>query len=71
MSFNRDQLLNLPVDEKLELVEALWDSIEEDTIGKKFSKQQLEEELDKRMQKAIDNPQSLISWKDVRAKMKM
>lgn len=69
--YNKEQLLNLPVDEKLELVEALWDSIDNDTLGKKFSKQEIEEELDKRIDQITKNPKSLISWEDVKAKMKM
>ncbi len=71
MSYNREQLLNLPVDERIEIVGALWDSIDNDTIGKQFSKQEIEEELDSRINKIIKNPNSLISWEDVKAKMKM
>jgi len=71
MSYNREQLLNLPVDERIELVGELWDSIDNDTIGKQFSKQEIEEELDSRINKIIKNPNSLISWEDVKAKMKM
>lgn len=71
MSYNREQLLNLPVDERIELVGDLWDSIDNDTIGKQFSKQEIEEELDSRINKIIQNPNSLISWEDVKAKMKM
>jgi|BarGraIncu00222A_1022003.scaffolds.fasta_scaffold228282_2 putative addiction module component (TIGR02574 family) len=69
--YNKEQLLNLPVDEKLELVEVLWDSIDNDTMGKKFSKQEIEEELDQRIDQITKNPKSLISWEDVKAKMKM
>lgn len=71
MSYNREQLLNLPVDERIELVGDLWDSIDNDTIGKQFSKQEIEEELDSRINKIKKNPNSLISWEDVKAKMKM
>jgi len=69
--YNKEQLLNLPVAEKLELVEVLWDSIDNDTMGKKFSKQEIEEELDQRIDQITKNPKSLISWEDVKAKMKM
>jgi len=51
MPYNREQLLNLPVDERIELVGDLWDSIDNDTIGKQFSKQEIEEELDSRIKK--------------------
>lgn len=69
--YNKEQLLNLPVDEKLELVEALWDSIDNDTMGKKISKIEIEVELDKRIDQITKNPKSLISWEDVKAKMRM
>ena len=52
-------------------MEALWDSIDDETIGKTFSKKQIEEELDKRINKILEDPQSLISWEDVKTKMKM
>ena len=71
MSYNREQLLNLLVDERIEIVGALWDSIDNDTIAKQFSKQEIEKELDSRINKIIKNPNSLISWEDVKAKMKM
>ena len=71
MPYNREQLLNLPVDERIELVGDLWDSIDNDTIGKQFSKQEIEEELDSRINKIKKNKNSLISWEDVKAKMKM
>ncbi len=71
MPYNREQLLNLPVDERIELVGDLWDSIDNDTIGKQFSKQEIEKELDSRINKIKKNPNSLISWEDVKAKMKM
>jgi putative addiction module component (TIGR02574 family) len=69
--YNKEQLLNLPVDEKLELVEALWDSIDDDTVSKKISKQEIESELDKRIDQIKKNPESLVSWEAVRAKMKI
>jgi putative addiction module component (TIGR02574 family) len=71
MLYNKQQLLDLPVDEKLDLVEALWDSIDDETIGKTFSKKQIEDELDKRIDQITKNPNSLISWENVKAKMKM
>ncbi len=32
MAYNKEELMNLPVDEKLELVEALWDRIDDDLL---------------------------------------
>lgn len=32
MAYDREELFNLPVEEKLELVEALWDRIDENSL---------------------------------------
>lgn len=32
MAYNREELVNLPVEEKLELVEGLWDRIDDDLL---------------------------------------
>jgi hypothetical protein len=42
MAYNKEELFNLPVEEKLELVEALWESIDEELLGKKITRQQFE-----------------------------
>ncbi len=69
MSYNKNELLKLPVEEKLDLVEALWESIEDDNIGLKLSKDQIDE-LDRRIAGIEENPETLISWEDVKNKMK-
>lgn len=69
MAYNRDELLNLPVEEKLELVEALWDRIDDDLLGEKLSSPEIEKELDKRLNNLEKNPQSLIPWEEVKRKM--
>ena len=69
MAYNKEELLNLPVDEKLELVEALWDRIDDDLLGKALSRNEIEEELNRRISNIIKNPETLISWEDVKNKM--
>ena len=69
MAYNREELLNLPVEEKLELVEALWDRIDDDLLGEKLSSPEIEKELDKRLNNLEKNPQSLIPWEEVKRKM--
>lgn len=69
MSYNREELFNLPVEEKLELVEALWDRIDEDLLGEKISSPQMEKELDERVDKLEKNPESMIPWEEVKKKM--
>ncbi len=60
MAYNKEELLSLPVEEKLELVEALWNGIDDDLLVKKMSSPQMEEELDRRLRNLEKNPGSLI-----------
>jgi putative addiction module component (TIGR02574 family) len=70
MSYNREELFNLPMEEKLELVEALWERINEDSLGNKMSQKNIEAELDKRIDEITKHPERVISWEEVKAKMK-
>ncbi len=69
MPYSREELFNLPVEEKLELVEALWDRIDEDLLGEKISSPQMEKELDERLHKLGKNPESMVPWEEVKKKM--
>ncbi|MEP6948952.1 MAG: addiction module protein [Ginsengibacter sp.] len=71
MGYNRDELLNLPVEEKLDLIEALWDRIDNDLLGDKISQKNIEAELDRRIDEITNHPERVISWEEVKAKMKM
>ena len=71
MSYDREELLNLPVEEKLELVEALWDRIDDDLLGDKMSQKNVEDELDRRIDEITKHPERVVSWEEVKAKMKM
>jgi len=68
MSYNRDELLKLPPKEKLELVEALWDSIDDELLIGKLSPEQMQE-LDRRLSDLDENPESLIPWEEVKKEM--
>ncbi len=69
MAYDREELFNLPVEEKLELVEALWDRIDDDLMRKKISCREIEEELDRRLSNLDKNPDSLIPWEEVKKEM--
>ncbi|HVZ97309.1 MAG TPA: addiction module protein [Chitinophagaceae bacterium] len=70
MPYNKEILLNLSVDEKLELVDALWESIDTELLmGKNLSKE-IKAELDKRIKNLNKYPEKLISWEDVKGKMR-
>lgn len=66
MAYDREEFFNLPVEEKLELVEALWDRIDDDLMRKKISCREIEEELDRRLSNLDKNPDSLIPWEEVK-----
>jgi putative addiction module component (TIGR02574 family) len=70
MAYDKEELMNLPVEEKLELVEALWDRIDEDLLGNKMSQKNIEEELDRRIDEITKHPERVISWEEVKAKMR-
>ena len=66
MSCNRDELLKLPPKEKLELVEALWNSIDEDLLPVteeeiKFARERFELHMQK--------PSEGMSWSQVKKKI--
>jgi putative addiction module component (TIGR02574 family) len=69
MPYDKEELFNLPTKEKLDLVEALWDSIEEGYL-KDNSIEAVGKELDRRVKYMEDFPDSLIPWEKVKEKMK-
>ena len=66
MPYDREELFNLPMEEKLELVEALWNRIDEDLLpfteeDIKFARQRLELHKQK--------PSEGFSWLEVKKKI--
>lgn len=68
MAYDKEELLNLPTKEKLDLVEALWDSIEEGYL-KDNSIETVVKELDRRVKYMDDFPETLTPWEKVKDKM--
>lgn len=68
MAYDKEELLNLPTKEKLDLVEALWDSIEEGYL-KDNSIETVVKELDRRVKYMDDFPETLTPWEKVKEKM--
>ncbi len=60
-----NDLLDLPVAERLRLVEDLWDSIAEVPDAVKLSEEQ-RKELDERLEQFHQNPEAGSSWEDVK-----
>jgi putative addiction module component (TIGR02574 family) len=64
------ELFKLSVEERLQLVEDLWDSIAADTQDTPFELTDEEKaELDRRMAEHEANPESALDWNDVRARL--
>ena len=62
------ELLELPIDERLRLVSALWDSISEDPDTLKLT--DLERKiLDERMEAYMKNPSEGKSWSEIKSEL--
>lgn len=58
------ELLALPLEERVEVAEALWRSIEDEPIPE-WQKQL----LDERLREAEENPDAFVSWEEVGAEV--
>ena len=63
------ELLKLPVAERLQLIDDLWDSIETDLAGGMPLSDAQREELDRRFAEHKADPTSAQGWSDVRAEL--
>lgn len=64
------ELFKLSVEERLQIVEDLWDSIAADTQDKPFElSDELKAELERRMAEHEARPESALSWEEVRARL--
>ena len=66
MPYNKEELLNLPVEEKLQLVEALWEKINEESVS--VTKEEIEFAR-KRFDLHKENPSEGLSWEEVKNKI--
>ncbi len=67
MSYNKEELLKLPVAERYDIAVALWDSIEEEDLPVTDEEKAFAE---MRLQEHLNNPQDVIKWEDARAQIK-
>ena len=67
MPYNKEELLNLPVDEKLELVEALWESIDDNSSPVTKDEVIFAKE---RFNLHKQTPNEGLSWNDLKTKIK-
>ena len=66
MSYNREELFNLPVEEKLELVEALWDKIDEDLMPVTNAEIEFAKA---RLRLHEENPSDGLAWEELKRKI--
>jgi len=69
MSIDIAELRKLPVAERIELAEALWDSIAEDPAQVPGLSEAQRLELRRRMMAGDANPEEAVSWESVRAEL--
>lgn len=66
-----EELRKLPVADRLQLVEDLWDSIAEDSPEEAFPvSPELAEELDRRLAEFEADPDSALPWEQVRERIR-
>ena len=69
-AIDREQLRQLPVADRLQLVEDLWDSIAEDAPDDAFPlSPELARELDERLAEHDANPDAARPWQEIRAEI--
>lgn len=63
-----DTARSLPLSERIELVEALWESIIQDGYEPELTTAQAEE-LDRRLAAHENNPDDVVAWERVKAEL--
>ena len=63
-----EEIKKLSVDERIKMVEAIWDSIEEDSIDLDLTPNQ-KKELDRRIEKYERGEGKLYSWEEVKERL--
>ena len=66
MKLDLDEVLRLPLAERVRLVEAIWDSIAADSAALPLTDAQ-RAELDRRLAEHEANPDDVVSWEDIKA----
>ena len=63
-----EEVEKLNPQEKLELVTAVWDNYKQDTLFNELTEEQ-RAELKRRRKEYLKNPQNVLSWEEVKAKV--
>jgi putative addiction module component (TIGR02574 family) len=62
------QIVALPLDERVELVEAIWTSIEAESAAAPLTDAQ-RQELERRLADHLAHPDDVIPWEEVKARV--
>ncbi|HMO32860.1 MAG TPA: addiction module protein [Lacibacter sp.] len=66
MPYNEEELLKLPLEEKIRLAEAIWESIDEDELPAAEHEIQIARE---RYEMYLKNPEAGIPWEEVKKQL--
>ncbi len=61
-------ILHLPVPERLRIAEAIWDSLEEDHDSLRINDRE-RELLDQRLDAFLADPEDMLTWPEVKARL--
>jgi putative addiction module component (TIGR02574 family) len=68
MKYPTESLRTLSVAERLELMERIWESLEEEEAVPRLTPEQ-EAELDRRWAEHVAHPEEVLSWDEVQARL--
>jgi putative addiction module component (TIGR02574 family) len=66
MAYNKEDLLKLPLEERIKLAEELWESIDKNDVPVTEAEVMIAEE---RYEAYKKNPEAVISWEEFRKKI--
>jgi putative addiction module component (TIGR02574 family) len=70
-TFNLDDILKLPPSERIEIAQAIWDSVSDEDLDDAFVlSPELKLELDRRWAEHLADPESAIPWEVVERKLR-
>jgi putative addiction module component (TIGR02574 family) len=70
MSTQLEQILALPIDERIKLVEDIWDSIAAVPEAVQLSDEQMAE-IERRLEDYRRNPDDVVPWEEAKARLRL